>query len=208
MNCEETCDHIGEMRRGSLSELGQRQLSVHLQSCADCRLAAKAFDALQELRDRKATAPADDLFDEVMRTVLRPPRHEPRPGFWTGAGAGVAVAASLALAIAWLGLLPSPEVGTEKSTHVLLAEPRDLHVAIDLERDLPGAQITVVLSGAIALSGYRDQRELSWKTDLQAGMNKLTLPLMPISEQGGELLVQVDHDGRRRTFTVNLDTTS
>ncbi|MEX2496230.1 MAG: hypothetical protein WD448_09090 [Woeseia sp.] len=209
MNCEELCDRIADTKSGTLPELGQRQLAAHLQSCEDCRHALRALEALQELKTLEVTEAPPELIERVMHNSVRVPVTEKaRPGFWAGAGFGGALAASLVLAIMALGSGADPDRVTGEPIYLSLSEPRDLHVAIDLERDLPEATITVVLKGGIALAGYQNERELSWKTDLQAGVNKLTLPVLAVNEQGGQLLVQVDHDTRRRTFRIDLDTAS
>jgi hypothetical protein len=62
----------------------------------------------------------------------------------------------------------------------------------------------VVLSGAVGLDGYEGQRELRWRTNLDPGVNQLTLPVIATGAGGGQVLVEVLHEGKRRTFLVDV----
>lgn len=211
MNCEETHERLVAIKNGDLGELERQQMTTHLQSCKECRFAAQGFNALQHVRARQSSPPPDELFDRLMRRTFRAPKRQPVANrFWLGAGFGGALAASLMAAVMMSGLLTETPLGVTEPPQfqVALGEPRDFNVAIELERDLHDATITVVLAGGIELDGYAGRRELSWTADLQAGVNKLTLPIVAINETGGQLLVKVDHENRQRRFTVDLDLAS
>lgn len=212
MNCEQTHDRLTAMNDGSLAEDERLALTSHLQACPDCHLAAQSVVALQTVRMQEIASPPDDLFERIMhRTATVGGGRRPVTNrFWMGAGFGGALAASVMLAVMMSGLLPlTPQDTAEPSRlQVSVGVPREFNVAIDLEQDLPDATITVVLSGDIELDGYAGRKELSWKADLQAGVNKLTLPILATSESGGQLLVKVDHNNRQRRFTLDLDQVS
>ena len=69
-----------------------------------------------------------------------------------------------------------------------------------------GAEIHVVLTGSIGLQGFAEQRELRWTTDLDRGVNQLTLPLVALGPSGGQVMVEVQHGDKRRTFVVDVQT--
>ncbi|MDZ7645468.1 MAG: hypothetical protein U5K76_15390 [Woeseiaceae bacterium] len=130
-----------------------------------------------------------------------------RSRFWLGVGSGAAIAASLTVAILSSGLLDTASLpATEPAGfEVALGEPRNVNIAIEMPHDLPDAGITVALTGGIELQGYAGRRELSWTTDLEAGVNKLTLPLVAVDSQGGRLLVRVGHGDRERRFSMDVN---
>jgi hypothetical protein len=64
----------------------------------------------------------------------------------------------------------------------------------------------VFLSGGVELAGFGNQREISWSTDLEQGVNQLTLPVIATDLNGGSLLVRLDHEGVQKVFKVNLKT--
>jgi hypothetical protein len=78
--------------------------------------------------------------------------------------------------------------------------------AVDLElaspRALEDAEIELELDGAIELEGYAGLRELSWRTDLDAGANRLSLPVIVRGPEGGFVRVVVRDGDSERSFTV------
>jgi len=207
MNCEDTYDRLVAMKNESLAELERRQLIAHLESCEICQHTARAAAGLQIIKDQDKHTPAEGLFERVMQNAVQPAKGVSGGSkFWLGAGIGGALAASIMLAVMSLGLFSGPQQmpADIAEFQVSLNQARELNVAIDLERDLPGATVRIVLSGGVELDGYGNRRELSWTADLEAGVNKLTLPIVAINDLGGQLLVQVDHENRRITFRVDL----
>lgn len=153
-------------------------------------------------------APAD-LFDRI-RSGLEPApsRRQGDRRFWLGAGFGGAVAASLfavAFLLGWTAPTPRGTPGVAEFL-VSLGEPRTMDIAIESDRPLQSARISVVLSGAVELDGYGARRELSWATDLQAGVNRLSLPVVAVDEGGGQLLVRLSHPQNEQWFMVRLKT--
>lgn len=85
-----------------------------------------------------------------------------------------------------------------------LHQPRDVSIAVDAPSPLMDAEIRVLLTGAIELDGFENQRELRWRTNLDAGANQLTLPVIATGTGGGQLVVEVQHGQKRRTFVVDV----
>jgi hypothetical protein len=88
--------------------------------------------------------------------------------------------------------------------YVSTSGPRAMNIAIDTETALSGATVSLTLFGGIELDGYANQRHLSWTTDLDAGVNKLTLPIIALGDAGGQVIVQLDHPDKQQEFLVNL----
>jgi hypothetical protein len=85
------------------------------------------------------------------------------------------------------------------------SEQRDIKISLASVEALEDAEIHVVLSGPIELFGYAGQRELRWRTSLERGDNQLTLPILANGMGKGQLLVEVVHGERRRTFVVDIE---
>ena len=49
------------------------------------------------------------------------------------------------------------------------------NIAIEADRPLQGAQISILLSGDVEVDGYVDRHELSWFDDLEPGVTELCL---------------------------------
>lgn len=120
---------------------------------------------------------------------------------WLGATLGGAVAATLTLILLRPG---DPTEAPATAIALALHEARDVDVLIDSERALQGATIRIAVSGAIALDGFEDQREIGWQASLERGNNLLSLPVVARSAGAGQLVAIIEHDGRSRRVIVNL----
>ena len=74
-----------------------------------------------------------------------------------------------------------------------LHESRDVSVTIDSPEAFMEVEVRVVLAGGIEFEGFRDRSELKWTTDLEVGINRLTLPIVAADSSGGKLLIAVGH---------------
>jgi len=148
-----------------------------------------------------------DLFERTIRNVTRRSAAPSGTGrFWLGAGFGGAIAASLLLAAMSLGWLSPPAAHPTPANEFVVAigESRDMNIAIDTDRALRGATISILLAGDVELDGFGTRRELTWNTDLQAGINKLTLPVRAVGSDGGQLVVRMTHPQSEQVYVVNL----
>jgi hypothetical protein len=156
-----------------------------------------------------APAPAapPDAFDRTLERLAAGQSAASRPPvqFWQGVGLGAALAAAMAYAIVtWLPEAGDPEAAATPQLALRVNETRDISISLTTAEALPDAEIHISLSGSIGLEGYAGQRELSWHADLDAGTNQLTLPIVATGSEGGQLLVEVTHGGKRRTFLVDV----
>jgi hypothetical protein len=159
------------------------------------------------VRDQAAVPGSERVFNRVMsKTSYDPQQQASRTGFWLGAGFSGALAASL-LAVAFaLGLLASPthEAPVAAEFFVSAEEVRPMNIAIEADKLLEGAKISILLSGDVEVDGYVDRHELSWTDDLEPGVNQLTLPIRAIGERGGQMVVRLSHPDSEQIFVVQL----
>jgi hypothetical protein len=189
-------------------------LARHLKACPECRDALSAARALAAERVRPLPEPADGAFERAMRAALRTEPQQRKSGtrvFWTGVSAGAALAASVVLAVLMLrpdipqGPQAVPASAVVPQVALSLYESRDVSIAMESPVSLEDVEIRVLLSGSVELAGFEGERELSWRTSLNSGMNTLTLPVVANRTGSGQVLVEVVHQDRRRTFVVDVD---
>jgi hypothetical protein len=207
MKCEDVLTVL--QRNGSASELARREASEHLASCEDCRNASHAVAMLRADREMPIQRVRDGAFQDAIRAaVAANARVAPRKtGFWLGVGVGAALAAGIAAAAVMM-LRPfsqSPPPGAPAVT-LAINEERDVSVALSSPEPLSNAEIHVAVSGDIGLRGFAEQRELRWSTDLDRGVNQLTLPIIALGPHGGQVLVEIQHGDKRRSFVVDVRT--
>lgn len=217
MNCEYVQDLL--LDGGEADASLRRAALEHLSECQDCRDAQYAVAALHGSRLQRIPPPTPGAMERAIAAAVgssaagdgahhdgRIRRAGARSGFWSGVAVGGSLAA--ALAIAWIVTLsPQQTVPAGAATpEVTLAlnETRDVNIAVESPMALRDAEIHVQLTGAIELSGFEDQRELRWRTNLEAGSNQLTLPVVALGPRGGQVLVEVLHRDKRRKFVVDV----
>jgi len=81
-----------------------------------------------------------------------------------------------------------------------------IRLAFASSESLQGAKITIRLPENVALVGYPGRRQLSWETNLKKGDNLLSLPIIATQIAQGELIADIEYEGRVKTLTLNLET--
>jgi len=171
--------------------------------------AQRASEALGLLKNRDTGEVPPGLFDKITTEIgAAPQKRATDRRFWQGAGFGGIVAASLfaiALMSGWY-IQPATPGADVAEFVVTVGEPRAMDIAIETDRALQGASITILLTGGIELDGYHDQRELTWTSDLDAGVNRLSLPIVATEQGGGQMVVRLSHPDSEQMFVVQLKT--
>ena len=205
MRCEDAVEIIRTV--GSQPGRDLRAAMDHAADCEDCHAALRALDAMRTLRDEPAPMVDEDAIERAIDRALTTSSAERyRRGFWSGLASGAAMAATIAaLAVGvWLfrdgveAPVAAPEV------RIALNQRSNVTVTLESPERLANAEVRIELRGALALDGYAGQRELRWMTDLDRGVNQLTLPVIAIDATGGQVLVEVTHAEKRRTFVLDV----
>lgn len=203
MRCEDVLETL-ERHLEDQDSVEYRRAEKHLAACDFCRHASHAVAALREEQRRPVPPPRRDALVRAVRGATeRPPRvGSGRRGFWAGVVAGGALAAGIAVAVVlvWpLGRTPVPDLPTVTAA---VNEVRSVDLELASPRALKDAEIELELDGSIELEGYAGLRELSWRTDLEAGANQLSLPVVVRGPEGGLVRVVVRDGDNERSFTV------
>jgi len=211
MNCGYLADRISALASDFLPADQREACLAHVATCETCADALRGAEATRFLRRRESGAAPDGLFQRVLDTVSdRLDRTVAGQRFWLGTAVGGAIAASLLAVILMLGVLirpvdDAPQIATFR---ISADELRTLNVAIETEQALAGAEISVLLAGAVEIEGAAGRREFSWTEDLDAGINKLSLPLVASGDGGGRMLVRLKHPDSEQMFVIELPTDS
>lgn len=179
----------------------------HVAECQECRDAIEAVHALRLASLVPIPSPPPGGFERALAAATRTPTIERQSTrrFWAGMGVGAALAASLAIvAFTLLVTNRGPDAVGTPELALMLDVPRVVSISLSTESALDDAEIRVSLRGAVDLDGYAGERTLAWRTNLAAGVNQLSLPVIATGPDGGQLLVEVLHGGKRRSFLVDV----
>jgi hypothetical protein len=205
MQCEVAVETM--RTAGSQPSIRLRAAMEHVASCGECQAARRAVDALQVLHEQPAPLVSDDAIERAIDKALTmsPARHY-RRGFLSGLAGGAALAAAIAaLAVGvWFFRVGGDAAVAVPEVRVALNQRSDVTVTFESREPLLNAEVRVELRGAVALDGYASQRELRWSTNLDRGINQLTLPVVANEAAGGQVLVEVTHGDKRRAFVLDV----
>ncbi|HEY7673099.1 MAG TPA: hypothetical protein VIC71_12855 [Gammaproteobacteria bacterium] len=207
MKCERAVELLTQSA-DSENAVERRMAAEHAATCSACR---SAVEAVQYLR-AEGLSPVPRLRAEAFAQAMavatkdRAARTARVPTFLSGLALGAALAAAIAIAIVTLmpGLDSTRDSATPQVT-LAASEHRDITISVASTQALEDAEIHVVLSGPVELFGYEGQRELRWRTNLDRGANQLTLPVLANGMGRGQVLVEVVHGDKRRTFVVDIE---
>ena len=211
MNCETLISKIPAVAMGDVTEDERNTVMSHVDTCPDCRTALRGSEALAELRQRGADGPSADLFRRgVAAATVNSGHGTGNQRFWLGTAFVGAVAASVFALVFIFGWTDSGQepAATNAKFVVAMSEIREMNLAFETDRPLDGAQISILLSGNVEIPGYGLQRELTWSENLEAGVNRLTLPVIASGLGGGQMVVRMSHPLSEQVFIIDLPTES
>ncbi|MCO4811693.1 MAG: hypothetical protein KC572_08830 [Gammaproteobacteria bacterium] len=207
MNCTEFSEQVTALTAGTMPEGNRDEYLAHAKVCAGCSAALRGRHATLLVEMLPLEEPPAGSFERIATNVTRSrPQRGTSRSFWSGAAFGGAVAASLLAIVLMLGVFqpPADPAQTVAEFYVSAEEPRMMHVAIEVDRALPGAEISILLTGNVEVQGFGSRRELNWSDDLDAGVNKLSLPLVASGEGGGQMVVRLSHPDSEQLFVIDL----
>ena len=208
MRCEEAVEILRETEEAGILPL--QAARAHLEGCEECAAALRAVSALRAEHDAPVPRVPAQSFARAMERATHAPRTDVRrgPSFWLGTAVGGALAAGIAVVVATMWPQTTmPPIGNPE-VRLALNEVRQVSMSLDSPEALADAEIRVVLTGGVGLQGFAGQRELRWTTDLDRGVNQLTLPLVGLEATGGQVTVEVYHGTKQRTFVIDIEPTS
>ncbi|HEY3486764.1 MAG TPA: zf-HC2 domain-containing protein [Gammaproteobacteria bacterium] len=92
-----------------------------------------------------------------------------------------------------------------KSISLPIASVKVVTLAVDSDRSVNEVRFTIELPDGIEIAGYPGQTRLSWEGRLEAGLNRLTLPLIAHREaHEGVLKTRIEYAGGGQELTLPL----
>ena len=209
MTCKQLTNKLDDYVDGQMDPAETATLTVHIESCADCRHLLEGEQQLREsLKDYgESSMPRPDaaFFERSLAKAAQNGTRRQR-NRWVMTGVGGTIAAGLVLWMLGGTFLQTPEVPQAAIPAIVmtLEEPRTLNLVFSSATALADATMTVVLPHGVELEGFAGQREITWMTSLTEGKNVLPLTLIATSPQGGELMATLRHEDDDKTFRVQV----
>lgn len=222
IDCQLAQQHLDDLLDGYLPQAEAAATALHIAACGACAAQRQAAEEFRTaLRQMPAPEPRPGFADAALAAAARQhasastawgnsrARRRPwgapwqRLEVWAGAAIGAAVAMALMVAL-WGVPQPGELLPEPADVRVVMYEAREIGVAIDAGAAMPGATLTVFVEGGIDLVGFGARREVRWQTDLDAGTNLLSLPIIAHSLQDGRLTALVEHGERVQRIDVRV----
>lgn len=208
MTCQAFQDGLHDWFDGDVAPGQAAALREHSEECRSCQ--ALVLE-LRALKAALAELPAPELSAERADRLLA--RVRTRSGLaWPAAATAAAAAVAVAALVVSLADGPRGVPGSDRATaaspvseiELALHEPRTVRLGLSAEHALEGVLLVLELPPGVRLDGRPDQRILRWQTDLLAGANRLSLPLVADEPGVRELVARIEYQGRSREMRVRL----
>jgi hypothetical protein len=189
------------------------RLQRHLSSCPRCRTYDQQMQAVVGcLKGLSGATAADDLKSERIEQMFEQAYRR----YHTAARTRHALAATLLAgfiggAVFWAAISqlrdePAyPVISHTQTIFLPVAGVKNISLAIDSDRAVSAVTFTIELPEGVELDGYPGQSRLSWQGQLQAGLNRLTLPLITHPQmREGVLKARIEYEGGGRVLELPL----
>ena len=205
MNCENTRTAIDTHEAVTSGITLAADVQAHLLGCIECQeyANAKILSGLLVLVSNAAIPEGlpEGLEDRIINTALSRShsRSKQRLSWMISSAAAV----FLVIAVALMQLVGGPANAVNQ---VLLTvnEVKPVQIMLASKIAMDDAQLKIISSKNIAVAGYSDIRELSWKTNLAEGDNLLVLPLQLLHPSDGIIEVLLEHGGSSKSYVINI----
>lgn len=205
MSCPSIRSQLPDYVRATLSENEAAVVREHLQRCPRCR---RRCDMEEVLMSRMAAQfdvppPAPDFESRVFGELSSGSGRRVHMA-WGGA---VAAALALGLFIGQSGLWQPDEavaVAEVVDTPVVAPVERTVRLAFTAGEPLDDVTLTLNLPPHVEIAGLPGQHQVRWQVSLEQGDNVLALPLRIMFPGDGELVAELDAEGRQKVFRATI----
>ena len=205
MSCPSIRSQLPDYVRATLPENEAGVVREHLQRCPRCR---RRCDMEEVLMSRMAAQfdvppPAPDFESRVFGELSSGSGRRVHMA-WGGA---VAAALALGLFIGQSGLWQPDEavaVAEVVDTPVVAPVERTVRLAFTAGEPLDDVTLTLNLPPHVEIAGLPGQHQVRWQVSLEQGDNVLALPLRIMFPGDGELVAELDAEGRQKVFRATI----
>lgn len=201
MKCHTTTNLLQQFIDGSLSATDAELVSSHQKECANCRQEYQdALYVIETLKDFSVPPASAGFADRVIKGATKPelPSNKSVLPY---------IASGIAASFIFLFILASaffnPDLKNQSAPIVLIGnEIKTIKVAIESARTVDGIKMTIDLSDNLEISGYQNQRNISWNTRLEKGTNIIALPISAIAQGEGEITARVRLQDSEKIYKI------
>lgn len=207
MSCRQIRSQLPEYVRDQLPSTELQAAQVHLKQCAACRK-HEVFERslMNEMASRYRVPASSPNFERrVLDAATSSSNSKKVHLVWGGA-----VAAALVLGLVIGQGMPGPDGEPGLADNQVPVEPiseltiqpvnRTVRLAFTAGESLEDVTLTLALPPHVELSGLPGQHRVSWQVSLEQGDNMLSLPLTILFPGAGELIAELDANGRQKVF--------
>lgn len=179
-------------------------VALHVRGCPTCgQELERRRGLIRELQRLPVPDPDPDFLAHTIANAEAAHGRVRRPAGRKLAGLAAVLAAALLLAVVVARQGHAPETGLPE-IYLATDTVTPVKLAFSSEKPLRDARLTLTLPVGVALDGYGDRTDLSWRTDLEAGTNVLRLPLVGHGPASDLLIARLDHQTGSKTFRLHL----
>ncbi|WP_236040564.1 zf-HC2 domain-containing protein [Marinobacter nauticus] len=205
MSCPSIRSQLPDYVRATLSENEAAVVREHLQRCPRCRRRCDMEEVLMSRMAAQFDVPpsAPDFESRVFGELSSGSGRRVHMA-WGGA---VAAALALGLFIGQSGLWQPDEavaVAEVVDTPVVAPVERTVRLAFTAGEPLDDVTLTLNLPPHVEIAGLPGQHQVRWQVSLEQGDNVLALPLRIMFPGAGELVAELDAEGRQKVFRATI----
>ena len=199
MNCQTTNNFIQDFIDGRLTGSVTKSVAAHLEECSACRENYQNTLSVIELLKNTHLPPASPDFTTRVLASATDVAH-PSPGRQLSYIAS-GIAASFIAVFVLLSIMFNPAHPT--APIVLIGdEIQTIKVAIESVHSVDSIRMTIDVSENLEISGYQNQKVISWNTRLEKGTNIIALPVSAIARGDGEIIARVGLRDKEKVFRI------
>jgi hypothetical protein len=200
VTCREIDNLLQDFIDEKLSPADYEIVVGHHRTCVAC--AGKYQDALAVIHELKKVDVPPVSADFASRAIARATRAGQRLSVRVPGRLSAGIAASLVM-LALISVLFSLNITDQDNAVVLLGdEVKVIRVAIDSAHAIDGVKMTIDISENLEISGYENQKIISWNADLKKGTNVIALPISAVARGEGEITTRVRLNDKVKIFKI------
>lgn len=208
MSCRQIRSQLPEYVRDQLASEPRQRVRAHLECCSRCQQAAAFESALAEELSARQDVPTPSAgFEARVMAAASGSGSGHRVHFAWGGAVAAALVVGLLIGQGLPESTPDEQTLAERNEPAALTGAPDLNpvdrtvrLAFTAGEPLEQVTLTLDLPPHVELSGLPGQHRVSWQVDLDQGDNVLALPLKILFPGAGELVAELDANGRRKVF--------
>lgn len=209
-DCKKVRFRLDDYIDGEITIAEADNIKKHLEQCPDCeRRVRRARELQSQLRQLPAAEPDADFtqrqFQQLWYREPETVRKERWPRFRVDPGLVAALVIGLVLGGVFMQWQSQQRAEPLQVMTLQTNETKEVKFAINANQRMDNVTMTINVPANMELEGFPGQREITWTTRLEPGMNMLRLPVRASQSGEGLLSMRLSTDsGFQKAQTVRL----